>query len=758
MNARLNPNLPGPVAAIEAEIDRALSGGATALDRRAFLKLSGVAGGGLLLAFFLGSRASASAADAAAAPAASDALSPNAFLRIAPDGSVTILAKNPEIGQGVKTSLPMIIAEELDVDWEQVRIEQSPIDEQRFGPQVAGGSTAIPTNWERLRRAGAVARAMLVAAAAAQWGAPASECSTESGAVLHRASGRRASYGELATAAAALPVPDEKSVPLKERQNFKILGRRITGVDNRAVVTGQPLFGIDQMLPGMLFAVYEKCPSFGGKVREANLDVVRALPGVKAAFVLEGNGREDELMPGVAIVANSTWAAFQARRQLRVTWDQESGSKDSWSAFVEQAAALAHEPGTPLRETGDVTAALAAPAKTLAASYSYPFLAHATLEPQNCTAWFRDGRVEIWAPAQVPAGGAKATARLLGLPEANVVVHLTRSGGGFGRRLMNDFMIEAAAISKEVNAPVKMTTTRELDTAHDFYRPGGFHHFKGAVDGAGRLVSWQDHFVSFTADGEKPVRGGGIGLEEFPAPVVPNFRLAQTLLPLRVPTGWWRAPGSCAYAWAIESFLHELASAAGRDHLEFILELMGEPRLLTPDQPNSLHTGRAADVIRLAAEKGDWGKPLPAGHGRGLAFHYSHRGHFAEVAEVSVDAAKKVTVHRVVVAGDVGVIINRSGAENQVEGSVLDGLGAMAAQEITFENGAVRQSNFHDYPLLRLPKAPKVETYFIETDYPPTGLGEPALPPLAPAVCNAIFAATGHRVRTLPLSKEGFRI
>jgi isoquinoline 1-oxidoreductase beta subunit len=460
----------------------------------------------------------------------------------------------------------------------------------------------------------------------------------------------------------------------------------------------------------------------------------------------------------VAIVATSTWAAFQARRRLRITWDEEHASQDTWSGYVEQAAALADQAGSVIKQTDGVDAAFAGAAQTVAASYTYPFVHHANLEPQNCTAWHRDGKLEIWAPSQTPGGGVEAAAKVTGLDKADVTLHMLRIGGGFGRRLMNDFVCEVAAIALRVAAPVKLTWTREQDMAYDFFRAGGFHHLKGAIDAQGRLAAWQNHFVSFTTDGKEPSRGAGIGEKEFPLQNVAHFRLAQTLLPLNVPCGYWRAPGSCAIAWATQSFLHELAHAAGRDHVEFLLEVMGPAKWFEEGNLWSLHTGRAAAVIKLAAEKIGWGTPQPRGRGLGLAFHFSHAGHFAEAAEVSVDESRRVTVHRVVVACDVGVIINRSGGENQIEGSVVDGLSTMAAQEITFEGGSVLQTNFDDYPMLRIASSPKIEIHAIESDFSPTGLGEPAFPPLAPAVCNAIFAATGHRIRTMPIAKEGFSI
>lgn len=723
------------------------------INRRSFLKVTGGAGMGLMLAFAMDGRAKA-------APSGEKSTL-NAYVRITPEGSIYIYSKNPEIGQGIKTAMPMIIAEELDANWADVTVEQSPIDAALFGQQGAGGSRSIARNWNSMREAGAAARHMLVQAAAHEWQVPETECTTEKSFVLHNKTGRKIAYGALATKAAALPVPATDSLTLKERADYKLIGARKGGVDNLAVVTGKPLFGIDQTMPGMLFAVYQKCPAVGGKARSANLDEILALPGVKHAFILDGNNNDLELMPGVAIVATSTWAAFQAKKQLRVNWDETEASKDSWSTLQQAAEDLKNKPGEKiLHETGDADAATADAATSVDAFYTYHFAAHANLEPQNCTAWFHDGAIELWAPTQSPTRGVTAVARLLGIAEDAVTLHQTRVGGGFGRRLVNDYACEAAAISKLINAPVKLTWTREDDIQHDFYRTGGFHALKGGLDADGKLTAWQDHVITFSNDGEKPVIAGVPRQpeHEFPAHLIDNFRLSQSLLPLRTRCGLLRAPGSNTRAWAIQSFLHELSSAAERDHMEFLLDVMGEPKWLPPQTAYGLNTGRAAAVIRLAAEKAGWGKNMPAGHGLGLAFHFSHAGHFAEVAEVSIDASKQVTVHRVTVAADIGPVVNMSGAENQVQGSVIDGLSVMAEQEITMEQGRIEQANFDTYPLLRMESAPIVDVHFIQSANPLTGAGEPALPPLAPAVCNAIFAATNHRVRTLPLSKEGFFI
>jgi isoquinoline 1-oxidoreductase subunit beta len=718
------------------------------LDRRSFLKLTGLAGGGLMLAFSYGG-------EARAAVAKSD-LSPNAFVRIATNGKIYILSKGPEIGQGIKTAFPLIIAEELDAKWSDVFVEQAPVNPAVFGRQSAGGSRSIPDSWDQLRKAGAVARAMLISLAAAKWKVPAAECTAGDSVVSHGK--RKLGYGAIAALSSSLtvPVPKPDEVKLKDRKDWKLLGGSFTGVDNRKVVTGAPLFGIDQVLPGMKYAVYEKCPAVGGKVRSANLDEVKKLPGVRDAFVIEGNGKTTEVMPGVAIVADSTWAAFEARKALRVDWDESNASKDSWRDLAGRAKALAAKPtGEKVLGTiGAPDAALAGAAKQVTAFYTYPFVSHAPLEPQNCTAWSHDGIVEFWAPTQTADRALQTVSEALGVPVDKVKINQTRAGGGFGRRLMNDYMCEAGAIAQRYSAPVKMLWTREQDMAHDFFRAGGFHALTGGVDAAGKLVAWRDHFITFSQDGNGPSSGADWSPTLFPGENVPNFQLSHTLLPLKTPTGPWRAPRSCSIAWVIQSFMHELAVAAGRDHRDFLLEVMGEPRALA----GGFHTGRAADVIKLATEKAGWGRKLPEGHGLGLAFHYSHAGHFAEVAEVSVDKDKRIKLHRMVVAGDIGPIVNMSGAKNQCEGGVVDGFSTMLGLEITMENGRIEQGNFHQYPILRMANHPAVEVHFIQSDYPPTGVGEPALPPVAPAITNAIFAASGHRVRTLPLTKEGFSV
>jgi len=723
------------------------------LNRRGFLKLAGAAGAGLAFAVTVAPPAFARK-DAPQLP------SLNAFVRIAPGGAITIYAINPEIGQGVKTALPMVIAEELDADWNDVIVEQAPIDPV-YGRQFAGGSLSVPLTWGPLRHAGATARAMLVAAAAQHWGVEPGELRTRDSKVFD-AAGRSLGYGELTEAAARLPVPSK--VELKERSEYRLLGKRIPGVDNQALVTGKPLFGSDVSLPGMRYATYVRCPQLGGTARHANLDKILRQPGITDAFILGARGSHNDLLPGVAIVGDSTWTVFQARKHLEVDWDTSNASTMSWSDTVARAREMARQAdgATVIRESGNVDAAIAGATATAEGFYAYSFVAHAAMEPHNCTAWYRHGRMEIWAPTQTPQSLPASVTAATGIVADNITVHQMRVGGGFGRRLANDYAAEAAAIAQRVKAPVKLQWTREDDIQHDHFRVAGFHSLKGSIDADRRLSGWRNHFITFAYNGRNVsgrVSGASLPGVLFPARNIDNYRLTQSTLDLGIPCGPWRAPGDNAFAWVIQSFIHELAVAAGRDHREFLLEIMGERRWFQPGQVASLNTGRAIDVIRLATEKAGWGRQMPAGTALGLAFHFCHYGHVAEVAEVGVDSNNKVTVHKVTIAADVGPILNLSGAENQAQGSVIDALSAMAAQEIVVEGGRIQQSNFDNYPLLRMGQnLPDIETHFIQSDYSPTGLGEPMFPPLAPAVCNAIYSITGHRIRTLPIIKEGFTI
>jgi isoquinoline 1-oxidoreductase beta subunit len=693
------------------------------MDRRAFLKVSLLTSGALVVGVACGNSSGAT------------------------DFTGGIVSKNPEAGQGVKTAFPMVVAECLNVDWKNVSVEQAPLDD-RYGRQVIGGSRGTPDGWNDLRIAGTAARELLKSAAAEQWDVPVAECKAVNGSVTHKASGRIARYEVLLKAAAALPVPELAELRLKSRPaEFDLLGTFVPGVDNPQILTGQPLFGCDTRLDGMLYAVFEKCPTFGGRVRSANIARVRSLPGVKQAFVVQGTDDLTGLLPGVAIVANTWWAAHSARKQLRVDW--ETDHADSTEAYERQARALANETGETLRADGDVDRALDKSRRIVEATYYYPFVSHANMEPQNCTAQYSEsGQLELWAPSQNPKAGRELISRTLGIPEKRIHVNLTRIGGGFGRRLRNDFMVECAWIAREVGKPVQLQWSREDDMRHDFYRPAAWHHFKAGIDSDGRMIAFDHHFITFGRNG-KTVSGAGLSPRHYPAGLVPNFRLRQSLVETNVPTGPWRSPGHSAYCWAYQSFFDEVALAGERDQLEFRLDLLsrsfGEP---------PLDLKRTRDTLALAAAKAGWGqRELGADRGMGMAFHFDHGGFVSHVAEVVADGAN-VKVEKVFSGLDVGPILNLSGARNQVEGAVVDAL-STAQLEITFANGAAQQSNFSDYELLRMNQAPAVESHFIQSDNSPTGLGEPPIAAATPAIANAIFAATGERIRELPFSRSG---
>jgi isoquinoline 1-oxidoreductase beta subunit len=736
----------------ELPVDRGFS-------RRDFLRVSALAGGGVLLASYADPLEAIQRLNGV--PLADPALS--AYVRITPDGIVTITAKNPEIGQGIKTMLPMLIAEELDVEWANVRIEQGDLDSTKYQAQIAGGSTATPTNWLPMRRVGAAARAMLMGAAAKQWNVPASELETDKGVVWHKASKRSAKYGELASAAASIPAPDLATVPLKDPKQFRLIGTRQKTYDLRGILTGKPMFGIDVTVPGMKYATFLKCPVYGGKVKTANIEAIKKEPGITHAFVVEGGTSLNGLLGGVAIVGNNWWMVQQARKKLIVTWDEGPTASQSSAAFAAKAAELSIlPPHRSLRKDGDFDGALAKAAKVVKAEYVYPFISHAPLEPQNCTAHFKDGKCEIWAPSQTPENGRGMVASLLGIKPDQITLHMIRAGGGFGRRLNNDYMVEAAWIAKETGVPVKLLWTREDDIQHDFYRPGGFHYFTGGVDASGKIVAFKDHFVSF-GEGERFANSADLGATEFPARFVQNLSYDASVMPLGVPTGALRAPRSNALSFAFQGFIDELAVAADKDPLQFRIDLLNSEIPAPPPAagaPAGAPPQAGFDAVRMRGvleqlrDMSGWGKTkLPKGTGMGVAFYFSHRGYFAEVVQATVTKAGAVTVDKVWAVGDVGSdIINPNHAEQQVQGAAMDGISQALGQEITFANGRAEQANFNNYPLLRMRQSAPIEVAWRKTNFPPTGIGEPALPPVIPALINAIYAATGKRIRQIPLT------
>ncbi|HTN15329.1 MAG TPA: molybdopterin cofactor-binding domain-containing protein [Sphingomonadaceae bacterium] len=730
---------------------------AIALSRRTLLKASALSGGGLVLSAAIPVVARAAAVTGEAQGTL------NAFVTIAADNSITIVGKNPEIGQGIKTMLPMLIADEMDADWDQVKIVQGDTDAAKYGPQLAGGSFATPMNWFPMRQVGAGARQMLLAAASRRWGIDSVKLTTKLGKVIDPASGRSLTYGELANDAASVAVPDLAKVPLKDPKDFHIIGRAIGGIDSPKIVKGEAIFGVDTQLPGMVYAAFERSQVFGAKLVSAKLDAAKAVPGVIDAFVVKGNGSADQLVDGVAVIARNWWIADQARQKLEVEWDNGDWASHSTKGYDEAARKLMAEgkPHEVFASKGDVDATFASAAKVLDAEYSYPFLAHVPMEPMNCTALcHKDGSMEMWAPSQTPQGGQTGVAQMLGLTPDKVKVHITRMGGGFGRRLTNDYMHQVAAIAKQMpGTPVQLIWSREDDVRSDFYRPAGWHRLRAALDDKGKLIGYDDHFITFEIPGPGAYNPAAMSKDEFPAKYMPNLRYAQTKLKTAVPMGALRAPTSNAMAFVMQSFLDEVAHAAGKDLPTLLLEIVDgaekEPDSMGFTGPSpGFNPGRLRAVTKKALEMAGWGKEMPAGRALGFGYYYSHMGYFAEVVEASLDGGR-VNVHHVWAAGDVGSqIINPFGALNQAQGAIIDGLGQAMSLAIEIEGGATKQSNFHDYPVPRMPVVPKIDVEFVLSDNSPTGLGEPALPPVIPALTNALFALTGKRIRQLPIDAK----
>ena len=730
------------------------------VSRRNFCRLGALATGGLIVAASLppGARARDRAA---AAP-----FVPNAFVRIDPDGQVTISVARPEIGQGVHTSLAMLVAEELDVDWSAIRIEPAAaVDRAAYGDQYAGGSQSIRLGWEPLRHAGAVARAMLMLAAARRWRVEVTSCTTAHAAVVHPASGRRLSYGALAAAAARVPVPPD--VPLKDPGRYRLVGTPVRQRAAAAIVGGAQRFGLDVRVPGMRFASIERAPVLGAQVVSVDDTAARSIPGVRAvvridADALPGFGDNNPRPAnGVAVIADSTWTALQARRALRVSWSQGAAAEDTEGrrAQCQHLATLA--PERVVRNDGDVDRAFASAQRSLAAVYEVPLLAHASMEPMNCLVDVRAQRCEVWVPTQNPAVARSVAAAICGLPPEAVTVHVTRSGGGFGRRFYADFVGEATVLARAAGVPVQVVWTREDDIRHDYFRPASYHAMRAAVDAQGRLDAWTQHLIQAQrgdflqwpppAGAALLPAGDEVGDFDFPAGYIPNIRLmASAIRDCPVPLGQWRSVDEFSNVFVYQSFIDEVAHLAGQDPLSYRLELIGAPRSV-PYGRGTYDSGRLRRVFELAARESAWGAPLAAGAGRGIAGSYANHAYVAVVAEVEIDSQREIHVRRVVVAADIGTVVNPLGAAAQLEGSVVFALSAALRHEITIANGRVAQGNFDDFPLLRLPEVPRIEVHFVPSAEAALGCGEPAVPPVAPAVTNAIFAATGIRVRRLPV-------
>jgi isoquinoline 1-oxidoreductase beta subunit len=705
------------------------------LTRREFIKVASVAGGGLALGFYLPPKEEM----LGAAPAKENAFAPNAWLKIDKEGITTITVARCEMGQGVRTSLPMMVAEELEADWAKVRIAPALADPKTYGDMTTGGSTSVRSSWATLRKAGAIAREMLITAAAQNWHVDRATCRAENGVVLHPPSGRRATYGQLVETAAKLPVPTE--VALKNPEDFRLLGKSIPRLDIPEKVYGRALFGIDTKVPGMLVAMVERCPTFGGKVKRFEARKALAIKGVKQVI---------EVPSGVAVTADSTYAAMQGREALAITWDEGPYGEFSTDGIRQMFEGKSKQKGKMARQEGDVVAALATAARKIEAIYEVPFLAHAPMEPMNCVADIRADRAEIWAPTQAPQWAQSAVAEVTKLPLEKIKVHTTLVGGGFGRRLMPDFVREAAHISKAAGAPVQVVWTREDDMRHDFYRPASYHHCTAGLDKNGQLVAWIHHLVapsiSVQLFGEQDQEGrpdAVDGAAQLPYQI-PNILVDYVMANTAVPVGWWRSVYNTQNAFVNESFLDEIATAVAIDPYEFRRRLLPE-------------NSRLFGVLELAANKAGWHKPPLAGRARGIACHACFGSYFAEVAEVSVDNAGKVRVHKVVCALDCGPIVHPDLIASQVEGAVAMGLSAALKGEITIDKGRVQQGNFDDYPLLSFDEMPEVEVHILPSTAKQGGIGEPGLPPVAPAVCNAVFAATGKRIRRLPIRAEDLK-
>lgn len=719
--------------------------GGTDWSRRGFLRASAAVGGGLLLSFRLPAASPALAGDGIAAPVPDFA--PNAFVRIGTDGAVTVLVNKSEMGQGVATSLAMALAEDLDADWRLVRCEFAPAHPDYAHPgypiQFTGGSTSTLGMTEPMRKAGAAARAMLVAAAAAQWNVPATQCRTENGAVLHDASRRRAAYGDLAATAAGMPVPAE--VALKPRTDCRLLGRSVRRLDTPAKVAGTAVFGLDVQVPGLRTALVLHPPTFGGTVKSIDDAAARATPGVVGVY---------DVGSGVAVVATGFWPAKLGRDRLRVEWDLGAGRELDSERLRRQYRELSRQPGMVARRVGDAAAVLAAAPKTIAADYELPFLAHAAMEPLNCVVVPGDGRVEIWVGTQFQTVDQAAAAAVFGLEPQQVKLNTTFLGGGFGRRAnpASDYVVEACRIAQAANAPVKLVWTREDDMRGGYYRPMWHSHVAAALDAGGAVTAWRHRIVGQSILTGTPFAAflvkDGIdstsveGADDLPYAIA-NVQVELHTTTVGVPTLWWRSVGHSHTAFVVESFVDELAHARGVDPLAMRRDLLaGKQR----------HLG----VLNLAAEKAGYGQPLPAGHVHGLAVHYSFQTWVAVVLEVSLVAGWP-RVHQATVAVDCGALINPNTVQAQLEGAVGFALGTALYDEITLRDGRVVQSNFHDYRLLRMHEMPRVDVHIVPSEQPSTGVGEPGVPPVAPALGNALFRLTGKRIRRLPLRPEDLR-
>ena len=696
------------------------------VSRRHFLKVTSIAGGGIAIGFNL-------LAESVAVADTPGTFAPNAYVSIDSKGLVTLMAPNPEIGQGVKTALPMILAEELEVKWDSVEVEMAPL-ESKYGNQMAGGSGAIKSRYTPIRQAGATAKQMLITAAAQTWGANEADCYAENAFVIHKPSGKKLSYGELATKAATLPVPTD--VKLKDPKDFKIIGTRVGNIDNKKIVTGQPLYGIDTRRDGMLFAAVAKAPAFGKTLRSFDDTEARKVTGVKNVVAVPSRNL-------VAVLATSTWAAKKGKAALKVEWEDKTkleSTTDHTATFTEMLNKTSDRPG---RNDGDVEAAFAK-GKVLEAVYELPALSHANMEPLNFFADVRDGKVDLYGPTQIPSSLRSGVANALKVPQDIITLKMPRQGGGFGRKLQPDNGVDAAMISQAAKAPIQMLWAREDDMQNDFYRPAYMYKYRGAIGADNSIVAWHLN-AAVLADRGASIPNG------FPAASIPNYRVDNHTLPSNIQTGPWRAPTSNAVCFADESFLDELAHEMKKDPIALRLELLDKAKNSPAGNKPGYDVDKLKGVLNLVAEMSNWGKNKKPNTYYGVAMHYSFSTYAAHVAEITRSPKGELRVTKVYCAVNCGKVVNKSGAESQVQGAIVDGLSHAMFSKVTFKNGAVEQTNFDKYKFLRMNSAPlDVVVKFVPSEDAPTGLGEPGLPPTAPAVANAIFAATGKRLRKLP--------
>lgn len=654
----------------------------------------------------------------------------NSYMSIGTDGIVTIFSPNPEVGQGIKTSFPMTVAEELDVDWSKVRVEQAPLDAARFERQVAGGSGSTPHSWKRLRQAGATARQMLIEAAANVWKVPMSECSTDKGVVIHKASGKRLNYGDLVIEATKITPP--KEVKLKDRKDFKLIGTFVKGVDNQAIITGKPLYGLDFQREGMMIAMLQRPPAFGLKLKSFDGAAAKTMPGIVDVLSFKNN---------VAIVGRTTWEVKKAREAVKIEWEKDGNlesSEDHNRLFKEL---LNSDKAEMRRKDGDTEGVFKTAAKVIAAEYQCPFLSHSPMEPMNFFAHVTADKVELIGPTQNPQSARADVAKLLNVAPEKVSVQMTRMGGGFGRRLRSDFAMEAAELSSIIKAPVKVIWTREDDMTGGIYRPACRYRFRAALDKDGNLIGYEQRGVGINAGDS--TRGGN----NFPSGAIPNVLIDSVDHKSPITTGPWRAPITNFLAFAEQSFLDQIAEATGKDPVQMRLDLLDKAKK-SPVGAIKYDIDRFKAVIQLAAEKSGWGKKKKDVY-QGFSVYFSHASYVAQVAEMVKEKGKPV-LKKIYCAVDCGIVVNQSGALNQVVGSMVDGLGHAMYGNLTFKNGAPEQNNFNTYRLIRMNEIPEVEVHFVDNGIDPTGLGEPALPPLGGAVANALYKATGKRFNNQP--------